>query len=208
MTIRASCWIRSQIAKLKADNGMCCDVTDEIIPEHCTCKVLVLGCGNELFGDDGFGPAVARRLGQRPDLPDGVCALDVRTSVREVLFDVLLGPVRPERVVVVDAVDLGRQAGDVWSVKPKDLPEIKLDDFSMHQLPTSNMLRELNDLGGVDVTCVVAQVSSFPEQVQPGLSQPVRHAVDLAVELILDTCRPLPEAHGPVTVAGACSDRK
>ena len=183
-------------------------MTGEIIPEHCTCDVLVLGCGNELFGDDGFGPAVARRLAQSPDLPEGLCALDVRTSVREVLFDVLLGPVRPQKVVVVDAVDLGRQAGDVWAVKPADLPEIKLDDFSMHQLPTSNMLRELNDLGGVDVTCVVAQVSSFPEQVQPGLSQPVRQAVDRAVELILDTCRPLPGADVPAAVGGAGSDRK
>ena len=181
---------------------------DQAVPEHCRCRTLVLGCGNELFGDDGFGPAVARRLREMPDLPADVCALDVGTSVRQVLFDVLLGPVRPARVVVVDAVDLGRQAGDVWDVKPSDLPEIKLDDFSMHQIPTSNMLRELNELGGVDVTCVVGQVSEIPEQVQPGLSAPVQHAVDCAVKIILDTCRRPREGCIPVGAGGADSDRK
>ncbi|MGQ9582191.1 MAG: hydrogenase maturation protease [Thermoplasmatota archaeon] len=32
------------------------------LPEYCTARVLVLGCGNPLVGDDGFGPAVAERL--------------------------------------------------------------------------------------------------------------------------------------------------
>ncbi len=42
----------------------------------------------------------------------------------------------------------------------------------MHQLPTSNLLRELNDLAGVAVTCIVAQVSGLPPEVRPGLSAP------------------------------------
>jgi coenzyme F420 hydrogenase subunit delta len=183
-------------------------MTDQAVPEYCLCQTLVLGCGNELFGDDGFGPAVARRLCEMADAPQGLCAMDVGTAVRQVLLDVLLGPMRPPRIVVVDAVDLPREPGEVWCIEASELPEVKLDDFSMHQLPTSNMLRELNDLGGVDVTCVVAQVSSFPEQVQPGLSEPVQNAVDRAVELILDTCRPLPDGHVPVAVAGDRSDRK
>ena len=32
------------------------------LPEYCTARVLVLGCGNPLVGDDGFGPAVAELL--------------------------------------------------------------------------------------------------------------------------------------------------
>lgn len=32
------------------------------LPDYCTAGVLVLGCGNPLMGDDGFGPAVAERL--------------------------------------------------------------------------------------------------------------------------------------------------
>ena len=168
---------------------------DESVPEHCACDVLVLGCGNELFGDDGFGPAVARRLRRLPEPPAGACVLDAGTAVRTVLFDVLLGPVRPRRVVVVDAVDMGRRPGEVWCIEAGDLPEVKLDDFSMHQVPTSNMLRELSELAGVEVTCVVGQVSEFPREVRPGLSAPVERAVDRAVEIVLQYCRgPFPGA--------------
>ena len=159
-------------------------------PEYCTCEMLVLGCGNELFGDDGFGPAVARRLRHRADLPGTALAMDVGTAVRQVLFNVVLSPVKPRRVVVVDAVDLGRTPGEVWSVEANELPEIKCDDFSMHQLPTSNLLHELNELGGVDVTCVVGQVDGLPSEVRPGLSAPMEQAVARAVDMILRDCRP------------------
>ena len=154
-------------------------------PDYCTCDTLVLGCGNELFGDDGFGPAVARRLAAAPARPPPMLALDAGTGVRTVLFDVLLSPVRPRKVVVVDAVDLGRTPGEVWEIEAKDLPAIKLDDFSMHQLPTSNLLRELAELGGVEVTCVVAQADGFPSEVRPGLSGPMERAVERAVTMLL-----------------------
>ncbi|NCC77733.1 MAG: hydrogenase maturation protease, partial [Clostridia bacterium] len=66
-------------------------------------KVVFLGCGNILLGDDGFGPAVIERL-QRAALPETVEAIDVGTSIREHLLDYLLDPrLRPRRLVVVDA---------------------------------------------------------------------------------------------------------
>ena len=182
-------------------------MSDSSIPEYCVCETLVLGCGNELFGDDGFGPAVARRLRDMRNLPQGLCALDVGTSVRQVLFDVLLGPVRPRRIVVADAVDLGRTPGAVWSIEADDLPEVKLDDFSMHQLPTSNLLRELSELASVEVTCVVGQVSAFPREVQPGLSAPVQCAVDRAVEIVLGACGRPSECGVPAGPALGASDR-
>ena len=161
-------------------------MADATTPDYCACETLVLGCGNELFGDDGFGPAVARRLSQRPGLPESLLALDVGTSVREVLFNIVLSPVKPRRVVVVDAVDMGRPPGEVWTIETHELPAIKCDDFSMHQLPTSNLLRELSELGGVNVTCVVGQVGSLPSEVRPGLSASVQHAVDRAVQMIIE----------------------
>jgi coenzyme F420 hydrogenase subunit delta len=156
----------------------------EAAPDFCRCATLVLGCGNVLFGDDGFGPAVAGALCRRPDLPESMVVLDVGTGVRGVLFNVALSPVRPRRIVVVDAVDMGREPGEVWTIEAGELPAVKCDDFSMHQLPTSNLLRELADLAGVEVTCVVAQVAGVPSEVKPGLSGPARLAVARAVEMI------------------------
>jgi len=172
-------------------------------PDYCRCETLVLGCGNELFGDDGFGPAVARRLGRSAELPRSAVALDVGTSVRQVLFNIVLSPLRPRRIVVVDAVDdkKGRRSGEVWTMKARDLPEVKCDDFSMHQLPTSNLLRELDELGGVEVTCVVAQITPLPGEVRPGLSEPLQRAVPRAAEMILGLCRPGARPLGPAGAA-------
>jgi len=168
---------------------------DPVTPEYCRCETLVLGCGNDLFGDDGFGPAVVQRLRRRGDLPESVLAIDVGTSAREVLFNVVLSPVKPRSILVVDAVDLGRKAGEVWVIEAGDLPAVKCDDFSMHQLPTSNLLRELSELGGVNVACVVGQVDGLPAEVRPGLSAPLEGAVERAVEMILQACRrPKPPA--------------
>jgi len=160
----------------------------DVTPEYCRCQTLVLGCGNELFGDDGFGPAVAQELRRRPELPQSMVVMDTGTAVRQVLFDVALSPVRPRRILVVDAVDMGREPGAVWTIRADELPGVKCDDFSMHQLPTSNLLRELGDLADVEVTCLVAQVALVPPEVQPGLSAPVQRAVEQAAQMILQGC--------------------
>jgi coenzyme F420 hydrogenase subunit delta len=145
----------------------------------------VLGCGNILFGDDGFGPAVAGELRCRSDLPRSTVVVDAGTSARQLLFDLVLSPVRPRRLIVVDAVDMGRRPGEVWTLEANELPSVKIDDFSMHQLPTSNLLRELAELAGVEVQCLVAQVCELPAEVSPGLSPPMREAVRRAERRIL-----------------------
>jgi coenzyme F420 hydrogenase subunit delta len=154
-------------------------------PDYCRCETLVLGCGNVLFGDDGFGPAVAGELRRRAELPRSMVVVDAGTSARQLLFDLVLSPVRPRRLIVVDAVDMGREPGEVWTLQANELPSVKIDDFSMHQLPTSNLLRELAELAGVEVQCIVAQVSELPAEVKPGLSPPMREAARRAERRIL-----------------------
>lgn len=145
---------------------------------------LILGCGNWLCGDDGFGPAVVQRLQAEVKLPDDVCVLDVGTSVREVLFDVVLSEQRPQKVVIIDAVDCQRAPGEIFLLDIEGLPHIKLDDFSMHQLPTSNLLRELRDLCGVEIILLACQVQDTSDEVSAGLSGPVQDAVGQAAALL------------------------
>ncbi|MEE9150522.1 MAG: coenzyme F420 hydrogenase, partial [Thermoplasmata archaeon] len=65
-----------------------------------------------------------------------------------------------------------------------DLPENKIDDFSMHQMPTSNLLRELRDLCHVEVRILSCQVKNIPEEVEPGLSDTLKKKVPEICELI------------------------
>ncbi len=157
---------------------------DEVLPLFCRKPTLVLGCGNVLFGDDGFGCAVAERLAADPSVPDSVCVLDAGTSVRTVLFTLCLSPARPGRILVVDAIDAGREPGELFEIDPADIPPAKRDDFSLHMLPTTNLLRELQEGCGVEVRVLACQTGPLPEEIRPGLSPAVSAAVPRAAEWV------------------------
>lgn len=151
-------------------------------------EIVVLGCGNILFGDDGFGSAVAERLQGSGALPRNVSAINAGTSVRGILFDLILREKRPRKVIVIDAVDVNRRAGEIFRIDIDEIPKNKVDDFALHGMPTSNLLRELRDFCHVEVVIIAGQVESIPDVVRPGLSEALAKGVPIAVEQVLDLC--------------------
>ena len=149
-------------------------------------SVLIFGCGNILWGDDGFGPAVIEHLNQHYSLPDDVLARDVGTSIRDTLFDLILSERKPKLLIIIDAVDHpDRRPGEVFEIPVEGIPENKVSDFSLHQFPTVNMLQEIKEKSGMQVKIIVARTESIPEEVQPGLSESIRRAVPVACEQIM-----------------------
>ena len=154
--------------------------------EIATKRVLIFGCGNVLLGDDGFGPAVIEELERRDDLPEDAHAEDVGTSIRGILFDIALLERRPEQIIVLDAVDrVGRAPGEVFEISVDQIPERKIVDYSFHQFPTSNLLKEIQEECGVRVTVLAAQTAAELEEVGLGLSEPMRAAVGRAAERVV-----------------------
>ena len=148
---------------------------------------LIFGCGNVLFGDDGFGPAVIECLNETHALPEDAVAVDVGTSIRELLFDFLLIAHRPRRIFIVDAVSQPhRQPGELFELDVSQIPAQKANDFSLHQFPSVNLLDELRNSAGVDVRVLVVQTRDIPDEVRPGLSPEVRAAVPEACTRLLE----------------------
>lgn len=167
------------------------------LPDFCSKPTLVLGVGNTLFGDDGFGCAVIDYVESHYSVPETVCLLDVGTGVRKLLFTLCLSPIRPQRLILIDAIDAGRAPGEIFEIALAEIPVTKLDDFSLHQLPTSNMLRELQETCGVEVRVLACQTGPLPEEVHEGLSEAVSNAVPRAANWLLDQYSigfPLPRA--------------
>jgi coenzyme F420 hydrogenase subunit delta len=165
------------------------------LPDFCRKPTLILGCGNILFGDDAFGCALVEYLEAHYTLPEDICLLDVGTGVRKLLFTLCLSPARPRRVLILDALDVGRAPGELFEIDPADIPAIKCDDFSLHQLPTSNLLRELQEQCGVEVRVLACQTTPLPDEIRPGLSDPVRRALPQAAEQV--AAHYFPEAWTP-----------
>jgi len=158
--------------------------------ELLTKKVLILGCGNVLMGDDGFGPAVIQKLLQQHDIPSHAHAEDAGTSVRDVLFNITLSEKHPEWIIILDATEKpGRAPGEIFEIPLDEIPEKKIVDYSFHQFPTANLLKEIRDHCGVKITVIAAQVAGELTEVKPGLSVPMRVAVSRAADRVMKLLR-------------------
>ena len=148
---------------------------------------LVFGCGNTLFGDDGFGPVVIGQLASRHHLPEDTAFVDAGTSVRDILFDILLSENRPKRIVIVDAsLRNDKKPGELSEIDIESMDPRKTADFSLHQFPTINMLKELQLHTDVDVRVLVVQPEHIPSEIEPGLSGSTSRAVEPMCDYIMD----------------------
>ena len=171
---------------------MCAEVFEDIVeagdslPGFCRADTVVMGCGNRLLGDDGFGPAVISHLREHCQVPHNAVLLDAGTGISRILFDIALAPLKPRRLIVVDAMKHGLQPGTV-STLPLHFAGNHTHVISAHQEPTSQLLKELRELGGMEVVMLVAEPEFMPEEVSPGLSPAMRCAVLKAGELIVQS---------------------
>ncbi|MBA7508333.1 hypothetical protein ES705_00259 [subsurface metagenome] len=156
------------------------------IPDRYRKPILILGCGNILFGDDGFGPQAVDYLKNNYSIPENVEVINAGCSVRNILFDIVLSHKKPNKIIIVDALDAGKMPGEVFEIELEDIPENKIDDFSMHQLPTSNLLKELKGQCKVYVKIFSCQVENIPKSVSTGLSKRVLDSIPKVCELIMD----------------------
>ncbi len=79
-------------------------------------RALVAGFGNIFFGDDGYGPAVARLLAAQP-FPPQVRVTDFGIRGMHAAFEMLDGY---DVVVLIDAVPRGGAPGTLYVIDPSD----------------------------------------------------------------------------------------
>ncbi len=93
-------------------------------------RVLVVGVGNVLHGDDGFGVEVVRRLGERP-LPAGVTVAETGIGGIHLVHELMAGY---DALVVVDAVDRQREPGTVMVIDAEVIDTSELPVTERHDL--------------------------------------------------------------------------
>jgi hydrogenase maturation protease len=149
-------------------------------------RVLVAGIGNVFMADDGFGVEVARRLAER-EMPAGVDVVDFGIRGMDLVFALGEGY---DVAVFVDAVPRGEPPGTLFVIEP-DLGEqdgpVMLD---AHGMDPVKVLALAGQLGPVPERILVVgcepqvRMSGDEEELVGDLSEPVRAAVDPAVELV------------------------
>ncbi len=152
-------------------------------------RLLIACVGNIFLGDDAFGVEVARRLAGVA-LPEDVRLVDFGIRGIDLTYALLDGY---ESVILVDAAPRGGPPGTLYVLEPSPEessgPEVGGCLLEAHGMDPAKVLRLVASLGGrVDRLLLVGCEPGAcvePDDIQPGLSEPVRMAVEEAVPLIL-----------------------
>lgn len=145
-------------------------------------KIVVLGCGNLLAGDDGVGIEVLRRL-EEEGLPPEVALVEAGAPGLG-LLDLMLGA---EKAVIVDAVAGGGPSGEVVRWRGEELPPMPGRALSVHDIGIREALawgrRALPDAMPREVVVIGIRVAKT-EAWHMGLSPEVAAAVPEAARAV------------------------
>jgi hydrogenase maturation protease len=145
--------------------------------------IRVLGLGNVLMGDDGFGPYVVRQLDALYDCPDDVEIVDVGTPGLD-LMPFLLGA---GAVVFVDTVKSGGAPGEIRRYgRDAILRHAPLPRLSPHDPGVKASLLTLEFAGAGPAHASLVGVVPKSVDVGPGLSDEVRAAVPGVIGAIVE----------------------
>lgn len=146
-----------------------------------TYQVLVAGVGNVLFGDDGFGVEVTRRL-EAETLPPGVRVVNVGVRPLHLAYE-MLAPV--DLLLVVDSLSFGQAPGTLYAFEPDllDGARLAIDHPNVRGFDLASALA-LVAYWGAPLPLVRILGCQPCALVGMCLSQPVRQAIEPAIEAI------------------------
>ena len=143
--------------------------------------LTVIGVGSRLRGDDAIGPLLIDALSV---LPDSQLELVDAGSDALSILEYLEGR---DRVIIVDACCMGRDAGDLVEFAPSQIEMILHDDpLSLHGLGLAESLKMAASLYMLPPELKIIGIEPESIQFNGSLSVPVQKALKLAVEIVHD----------------------
>jgi hydrogenase maturation protease len=141
-------------------------------------KILVAAVGNVLRRDDGFGPAVAKRL--EGTLPAGCDLVETGIGGVALLQDLMTGY---DGLVLIDAMDGGAAPGSVFLVTPEVGEAVHVPD--VHLANPERVLTMAKTLGVLpERVRIVGCQPEETEELGEGLSACVERGVSVAVRKV------------------------
>ncbi len=148
-----------------------------------TKKIVVLGCGNTLMGDDGVGIRVVERL-QEMKLPENVEIIEAGVGGMSILSWIE----DADKAVIVDAVQTGNEPpGTVYEFTDRELPPSDMFMLSLHDLnlvDTINVGRIVQKMPGeiVIIGVEVKRVAEFTKELTPEVEGAIPEVLDLVLK--------------------------
>ena len=105
-------------------------------PKGSLMSILVLGLGNTIMTDDGFGVEVVTRLSSRYHFEDTMSLLDGGTLG----LDLLPYLEEVESLLIIDALDMRNEPGKIFRLEGAEVPRAFASKLSVHQMGLQDLL--------------------------------------------------------------------
>ncbi len=143
---------------------------------------LILGCGNPLFGDDGFGPEFVRRIKDEKieDRFNNLAVVDCGSGISPFLNLINSSKHKIKNLYIIDCGDFKGKVGDVLILDGK---EIASQDFikSSHSM---NVPHEINRFSS-NVKLILVQGNVDPNSMGLEMNEEVRNAIDKVQNILI-----------------------
>ncbi len=144
-------------------------------------KVLILGVGNLLLKDDGFGVHFIKSL-RAVDFPSNISVLEAGTVSHQLLP--LLHEI--DHLIVVDVVEAGDTPGSLFRFSPDDMKFPSEQKVSLHQISLIDVLNMAELTGGKPQTIIIGvqpkDVSSWSTDLSDELTTVIPRVKELVIE--------------------------
>ncbi|MBS1211518.1 MAG: hydrogenase expression/formation protein [Proteobacteria bacterium] len=146
-------------------------------------RILILGIGNILWADEGFGVRVVQSLQQRYAFPPTVTVMDGGTQGLALIPYVQEADV----LMVVDAVDFHLEPGSLVELRDEEVPAyLGAKKMSLHQVSFQEVLALCQLMGRVpERLCLIGVQPLVLDDYGGSLSAVVKARIEPAIERVL-----------------------
>jgi hydrogenase maturation protease len=149
---------------------------------ECSPAIMILGIGNILFSDEGFGIRVIEKIQEIYQFEDNVDVID-----GGVLGINLLGIIcKPDHLIVVDAIRNQGKPGDLYRLEGDSIPERIRAKNSLHQVDFLEALTLCQALDKVPETVILGVEPEDIETMSTELTPTTQSKVNPIIDKVLN----------------------
>ena len=143
--------------------------------------IIILGVGNLLLSDEGFGVHVIKLLEKRYTFPQNISVVD-----GGVLGLNLLGVIsEADNLIIIDAVKNGEAPGSIYRIHGADIPERFRAKNSLHQVDLLETLTFCQVLDQMPETVIIGVEPEDIETLSVELTPTTAEKVEKVIRMIL-----------------------
>jgi hydrogenase maturation protease len=144
-------------------------------------NVLILGVGNLLLTDDGFGVHVINALRELP-IPPNVTLIEAGIVSHQLIPDFHAA----DLLIFIDAVEAGDTPGSIFRFKPEDMQFMSQLKVSLHDISLIDVLHMTALTGERPETVIIAVQPKDVRTCSMELNDEVKAAIPKVIDLVVE----------------------